>query len=287
MPTKAPRDTCLLGYGAGASSGIGLATVQLLLTLGASVIGADIQQPIEPIDSAAAFTFHKTDVTIWTDLTALFKRVRELHGRVDHVFANAGISSRANYLAPEVDTDGELKEPPYQVLDVNIRGVINTTTLAIHHLLNQPAPVGGSVTITSSMAGLQRFRAVDYATSKHAVLGYMRAMKQVIAQERIPIRINAIAPSWTRTGVVPETIMKQLGVELQTPLEVGRGAIGLMADESRDGHLIQITRGRYKEIDEAVLLPAYREILGEDTEPEDTTLMHMMEAMGGKYRDNV
>lgn len=263
-----------------------MATVQLLLSLGASVVDADIQPPAEPIDSSAAFTFHETDVTSWADLTALFKRTKELHGRVDHVFANAGISPRANYLATEVDENGDLKEPTHLVLDINMKGVINTTTLAIHHMRSQPSP-GGSVTITSSIAGLQRFRAVDYGTAKHAVLGFMRGMKQVLAKEKVPVRINAITPSWTRTGVVPEVIMNQLGVELQSPLAVGRGAVGLMADESRDGHLIHIALGRYKEIDEAVLLPAFQGIVGEGNELEDTTLMHMMEAMGGEYKDKV
>jgi NAD(P)-dependent dehydrogenase (short-subunit alcohol dehydrogenase family) len=169
-----------------------------------------------------------------------------------------------------------------------MKGVINTTTLAIYHMRNQPEPLGGSVTITCSIAGIQRFRAVDYAASKHAVLGFMRGLKQVLAYEKVPVRINAVAPSWTRTGVIPEAIMKQLGVELQTPLAVGRAAAGLMADEKRDGHLVHVERGRYKEVEEAVLLPAFKDrILGEGVELEDTTLRHMMEAMGGEYKDKV
>ncbi|KFH40979.1 putative oxidoreductase-like protein [Hapsidospora chrysogenum ATCC 11550] len=272
----------------GASSGIGLATVQLLLSLGANVVGADIQPPAEPIDSSAAFTFQQTDVTVWSDLVSLFKRTKQLHGRVDHVFANAGISPRADYLSTELDENGDLKEPTHRVLDTNTKGVINTTTLAIYHMRHQPEPLGGSVTITSSIAGVQRFRAVDYTASKHAVLGFMRGLKPVLAYEKVPVRINALAPSWTRTGVVPEVIMKQLGVELQTPLTVGRAAAALMADKKRDGHLVHVERGRYKEIEEAVLLPAYKDrILGDGVELEDTTLMRMMEAMGGVYKDKV
>ena len=251
------------------------------------MVGGDINPPAEAIDPSAAFTFQQTDVTRWDDLKTLFKRAFELHCRVDHVFANAGISPRANYLASEVDENGDLPEPTHQVLDVNMKGVINTTTLAIHHMRNQPAPIGGSVTITCSIAGIQRFRAVDYATAKHAVLGFMRGMRQVLETEKVPVRINAIAPSWTRTGVVPEVIMDQLGVELQSPLNVGRGAVGLMADEKRNGHLVHIAQGRYKEIDEAVLLPAFRGILGDKFELEDTTLMRMMEAMHGVYKDKV
>lgn len=261
--------------------------MQLLLSLGASVVDADIHPPAESIDPSAAFTFHHTDVTSWADLTALFKRTKDLHRRIDHVFANAGISPRTNYLTLEVDDDGELKEPQSPTIEVNMKGAINTAILAIHHMRNQPDPVGGSIVITCSIASVQRFRSVDYTTAKHAVLGFMRAMKPLLEHEKIPIRINGVAPSWTQTGIIPEKLMSEMGIKLQTPFEVGRAAAGLMADQSRHGHLIHIAEGRYKEIDEAVLVPAYMGILGEGNVLEDTTLGHMMEAMGGVYKDKV
>jgi NAD(P)-dependent dehydrogenase (short-subunit alcohol dehydrogenase family) len=99
-------------------------------------------------------------VTVWSDLLSLFKKAKETFGRVDHVFANAGISHRANYLATELDENGDLKEPTHQTLDVNLKGVINTTTLAIYHIRQNPE--GGSIVMTASVASLQRFRAVDY-----------------------------------------------------------------------------------------------------------------------------
>lgn len=136
-----------------------MATVNLLLSLGASVVDADILPPIEPVDSPA-FTFIKTDVTEWSDLLALFEKAKGIYGRIDHVYANAGISPRANYLATEVDEKGQLKEPTSLVLDVNLKGVINTATLGIYYIRQQPE--GGSVVISASIASLQRFRAVDY-----------------------------------------------------------------------------------------------------------------------------
>lgn len=138
-----------------------MATVNLLLSLGASVVSADLLPPVEPVVvDSPAFTFIKTDVTEWSDLLALFERAKEIHGRIDHVYANAGISPRANYLSTEVDEKGRLKEPAYLALDVNLKGVINTATLGIYYMRQQLE--GGSVVISASVSSVQRFRAVDY-----------------------------------------------------------------------------------------------------------------------------
>lgn len=102
-------------------------------------------------------------MTKWSDLQALFKKAKEIHGRIDHVFANAGISIRADYLATEVDENGDLKEPSFQSLDVNLRGAINTATLATFYMRPEKQSGGGSIVITSSIAAFQRFRAVDYS----------------------------------------------------------------------------------------------------------------------------
>lgn len=83
-----------------------------------------------------------------------------MHGRVDHVFANAGLGPRADYFSTEVDENGDLKEPTYDLLDVSLKGVMNTTTLAIYYFRQQPE--GGSVVINGSVMGIQRCRAADY-----------------------------------------------------------------------------------------------------------------------------
>jgi NAD(P)-dependent dehydrogenase (short-subunit alcohol dehydrogenase family) len=104
----------------------------------------------------------KTNVAVWSELIALFKATKDAYGRVDHVFANAGVGPRANYLSTEVDENGDLKEPSYELLDVSLKGVINTATLALHYMREQPA--GGSIVINGSSTGIQRLRAVDYGT---------------------------------------------------------------------------------------------------------------------------
>lgn len=158
-----PRLTTCPASFPGGSSGIGLTTVELLLGLGAAVVSGDAQPPAAPQviypseGSAAFFTYIPTDISVWADLVQLFKRAIQVHGRVDHVFANAGVpSSLGNYFSSlSLDADGELQEPSHAVLEVNLKGTINTATLAIHHMQTQEPP-GGSVVLNCSITSTQR-----------------------------------------------------------------------------------------------------------------------------------
>ncbi|OHW96417.1 short chain dehydrogenase [Colletotrichum incanum] len=261
----------------GGSSGIGLATVATLLSEGASVVNADINPPAEQPESS--YTFVKTDVAIWADQVALFKKAKEVYGRVDHVFANAGLGPGADYLSTDVDKNGDLVEPSHKLLDVNMKGVMHTATLAIYYMRQQTE--GGSIVINGSSTGLQRFRAVDYAIAKHAVLGYGRGLVPLLEGAKIPIRVNILAPSWADSNVLPDLrgLMEKIGFEIQPPEAVARGAALLMADSSRNGHVIHVQLGKYKEIDESILLPAFESINGPDTLSEDEVLRRVIEFM--------
>lgn len=153
---------------AGGSSGIGLATVQLLLNLGATVVNGDIAAPAET--PAKNYTYVKTNTASWAELNALFKKTKEIYGRIDSVFANAGLGPRTDYLATEVDENGNLKEPSYDVLDVSMRGVMNTVTLAVYFLRQQAE--GGSIVVNASTMGIQRCRALDYGKSRQVPLRF-------------------------------------------------------------------------------------------------------------------
>lgn len=102
----------------------------------------------------------QADVTNWKDLTSLFRQAKEKFGRIDYVFANAGISPRANYLQLEALENGELKEPNYDLIDIMLRGVMNTATLGVHYMKQQPE--GGAIVLMGSSTSLQPLRAPDY-----------------------------------------------------------------------------------------------------------------------------
>ncbi|TGJ81273.1 hypothetical protein E0Z10_g7496 [Xylaria hypoxylon] len=264
----------------GCSKGIGLSTAQLLLSLGASVVGADLHEPAEGTVSSTQFVFHNANVAKWQDLVGVFKKAMELHDRVDHVFANAGVSPATDYVSGiELDDNGDPKEPTSLVLDVNLKGAINAATLAVHYIRQNP--IGGSIVINSSVMGLQRFRAVDYGVSKHGSLGLMRGLHSALTVQNVPVRINAVAPSWTAGGMVVEELFNSLGIYTQPASAVARAVVNLMADESHRGHLIHVDHGVYKEVDEALMLPTYNTLRHKDTADEDESMGRAAELMRG------
>ncbi|KAJ4387366.1 hypothetical protein N0V93_007957 [Gnomoniopsis smithogilvyi] len=263
----------------GGSSGIGLATVELLLANGAVVVNADLIAPAT--SPSGSYTFIQTDVTSWPQLNALFKKTKAQHSRIDHVFLNAGLGPRTDYLATDVDENGDLKEPPTTLLDVSLKGVMNTGTLAIYYMRQQPE--GGSIVVNASVMGIQRCRAVDYATAKGAVYAYARGLHPLLASASIPIRVNTLAPTWAESAVLPgmRELMDKLGVELQPASAVARAAALLMADSSRNGQAIHVQCGKYQEIDEAVLFPAVDKIRGLNYPSEDEVLRRALTVLGG------
>jgi hypothetical protein len=87
------------------------------------------------------------------------------------------------------------------------------------------------------------------ATTKHAVLGLMRSLYGHL-HPKLPIRINAIAPSWTDTGIVPREVIAALGEgNYQSADAVGRSVTVLMADKERHGELVYSERGLYMEME--------------------------------------
>lgn len=87
----------------------------------------------------------------------------------------------------------------------------------------------------------------------------------LLLHPKLPIRINALAPCWTATKMIPGDFLQSVGVGFQGPETVARSAVLLMADQSRHGQLIYSEEGRYMEIDEG--LRAAARSLCQDREP--------------------
>ena len=104
----------------GGSSGIGKGAVDRFAEFGAKVVVADVNPPQDALPEGA--TFQKCDVTKWDKIKQLFEKTRELHGKIDIVCANAGINDPENILK-----DDDL-EPNWAVLDINLKGVLMSTS---------------------------------------------------------------------------------------------------------------------------------------------------------------
>ena len=65
------------------------------------------------------------------------------------------------------------------------------------------------------------------------------------------LRLNAIAPSWTDTGIVPADFFESVGVLPQTPEAVARSVVLLFADQQRHGDVIYSWDNKFKEVNRA------------------------------------
>lgn len=106
-------------------------------------------------------------------------------------------------------------------------------------------------------------------------------MNPLLLATGLPIRLNTVAPTWTNTAVLPglKETLDALGVEVQPASAVAHAAALLMADETRNGQAIHVQQGKFKEIDEALLLPMAEKIRGPDYMAEDEVLRRALELM--------
>ncbi|EKG12875.1 Short-chain dehydrogenase/reductase SDR [Macrophomina phaseolina MS6] len=232
----------------GGSSGIGLKTAFLAEQQGAKVVVGDIN-PLTADVEGRNIVYVPLDVTSWPSQSEYFRKAYELHGRIDHVFANAAVAPDENFLDEKFDEDGQLKQPNYRTMDVGQKGVIDTVFLALHYMKKQPT--GGSIVITSSVAGIVSFPVPDYSVAKHAVFGLMRSIDYNMARTYPKIRCNAVAPSWTESGLVPPALA-ELGAVVQPPEAVARVVALLMADGARRGQTVYIHDGKAAEVGAAL-----------------------------------
>jgi NAD(P)-dependent dehydrogenase (short-subunit alcohol dehydrogenase family) len=172
----------------GGNSGIGLATAKVFVKEGARVyITGRRQAELEA--AAAVLGPHATpvqgDVAKPADLDRLYDRIRREVGRVDVVFANAGVVIPAAL--------GSLTEEhiDYQ-LDVNVKGVIWT----VQKVLPLMGP-GGSIILNASIVASKGWANWSvYSASKAAVRNLARTWSSDLRGQGI--RVNAISP-----GVIP------------------------------------------------------------------------------------
>jgi NAD(P)-dependent dehydrogenase (short-subunit alcohol dehydrogenase family) len=198
---------------------------------------------------------------------SLFKDTRAKYGRIDVVFANAGVTRLDSYVDAKLDAEGEVLEPSHRTIEINLKACINTVVLAVHYMKGQEN--GGSIIVTASASSYQRFIASDYAIAKHGVLGLMRSLVDQLPP--LKMRINAIAPSWTDTGMVPTEELRKVGVKVQSPQVVARSVAVLAVDEKRHGETIYSNDGLYKEI-EGPVLKATKEILDAEVDEGEAVL---------------
>jgi len=175
----------------GGNSGIGLATARLFIAEGAEVAITGRDQ--KTVDDAVAelglkARGYRADVTVAEDRKRLFSDLAKDFGKLDIVFANAGISGRT----PTGATDEAAFE---NIVHTNLNGAFFTVNSAAP-LLND----GGSIIFNGSVHdSLGQSGYAAYAATKGALV----SMARVIAADLAPrkIRVNVVAPGWTKTPI--------------------------------------------------------------------------------------
>jgi NAD(P)-dependent dehydrogenase (short-subunit alcohol dehydrogenase family) len=175
----------------GGNSGIGLATARLFVAEGAKVAitGRDQQTLDEAVaELGSSARGYRADVTVAEDRKRLFAELAKDFGKLDIVFANAGISGRT----PTGATDEAVFE---NIVHINLSGAFFTVNSA-DPLLNDNGSIifNGSIHNYLGQPGL-----AAYAATK----GGLVSMARVIAADLAPrgIRVNVVAPGWTNTPI--------------------------------------------------------------------------------------
>jgi NAD(P)-dependent dehydrogenase (short-subunit alcohol dehydrogenase family) len=76
--------------------------------------------------------FHETNVTDYASLSSAFENTFKQSGRIDFVYANAGIVERDNFYEKHEGT-APPPEPNQLSIDINFKSVVNTSYLALHY----------------------------------------------------------------------------------------------------------------------------------------------------------
>ncbi len=204
----------------GGNSGIGLATAQRLHQEGARVLisGRDART----LDAAAGAIGTGTlavqaDVSKLADIDRLFTVAASELGKIDVLFANAGIGKFAPYESSQEAVFDEL-------FAINVKGVFFTLQRAIPHL-NEGAAVILNTSVVSSK-GPENMGI--YAATKAAVRSFARTAAAELIQRRI--RVNAVAPGpiatpiFGRSGMTEEQIEGfKAGISERVPMRrIGR-----------------------------------------------------------------
>jgi 2,5-dichloro-2,5-cyclohexadiene-1,4-diol dehydrogenase 1 len=221
----------------GAASGIGKAAAMAAAAAGARLTIVDRDEAggesvrAEALATGAKVQFLKVDVSQEEDVRGMVEAAFKAYGRLDAAFNNAAISTVST---PLVDLSLEIYE---RAQSINLRGVFLCLKYEIQAMLKSGK---GSIVNTSSAAAICAIpNGTEYSAAKAGVLGITRAAAYDYAARGI--RVNAILPGATRTGMFHEAAAKMPGLEqalaarqpigrLLEPEEVAAAALWLLSD---------------------------------------------------------
>jgi NAD(P)-dependent dehydrogenase (short-subunit alcohol dehydrogenase family) len=207
----------------GGSSGIGLATAQLLRGRGAQVAILDLTPP----ESDSGLLFAQADVTDDAAVRHAVEVVAQAKGGIDILVNNAGIGSIGTV---EDNSDAEWQ----RVLDVNVMGMVRVTRAALPHLRQSSAAAIVNTCSIAATAGLPARAA--YSASKGAVYSLTLAMAADYARQGI--RVNAVNPGTADTPWVGRLLAQADDPATERAALEARQPIGRLVSATEVAHAI-------------------------------------------------
>jgi NAD(P)-dependent dehydrogenase (short-subunit alcohol dehydrogenase family) len=215
----------------GGSAGIGLATAKRFVAEGAYVFITGRRQA--ELDAAVTeIGFNVTgvqgDVANLADLDRLYETIKVEKGRIDILFANAGVY--------EAGTLGEISEAHFdKIFNVNVRGLLFSVQKALPLIVE-----GGSIILNGSVGGSKGFASFSvYNATKAAVRSFAR--NWILDLKPRKIRVNVLSPGMIETpgldvlmdeegkkGFINMIPMRRIG----EADEIGKTAVFLASDDS-------------------------------------------------------
>jgi NAD(P)-dependent dehydrogenase (short-subunit alcohol dehydrogenase family) len=201
----------------GGNSGIGLATARRFVDEGAYVFITGRRQ--SELDAAVKLigkdvTGVQGDVSNLSDLDRLYDTVKQQKGRVDILFANAGIIGSVPL--------GSISEDHFDtIFNINVKGLLFTVQKALPLFQN-----GGSIILNASINGSKGFEGSSvYSATKAAIRSFVRSWTVDLKHRKI--RVNAISPGPIDTPMISSIVQseeqgKQLKTMLMSSIPMGR-----------------------------------------------------------------
>src|SRR5207245_2690617 len=220
----------------GGNSGIGLATAKRFVDEGAYVFitgrrEAELSGAVKDIGKNV--TAVQGDVSNLGDLERLFAQIKRDKGKLDIIFANAGVARYAPL--------GSITEEFYDsIFNINVKGVLFTVQKALPLL-----PDGASIILSASIVGSKGLAANSvYSATKAAVRSFARTWTTDLKDRHI--RVNAVSPGSTDTpGLSDLLASSEIGEQRRkmisstvplgrfgTPDEIAKAVVFLASDDA-------------------------------------------------------
>ncbi|KAF2823572.1 NAD(P)-binding protein [Ophiobolus disseminans] len=226
----------------GANSGIGQGIARKLVESGWIVAVADVKENKEFAEELGdAATYYKCDVADYDSQAETFQKVFDKHGRIDALCANAGIVDKrfSIYIFEHRNSDKIPPKPDLVCTDVDYKGVVYGTQLAIYFMRKNKVP-GGKIVTTASVAAIVPHETYpEYNGAKAAVVQFVRGTARIL-KDKENITINAVCSGIIATSVIPQMMIDAVAPDCLTPLSTVVSAYErFLDDDSLYGRVVE------------------------------------------------